>query len=45
MGILKKQFFSFMETTDAIHICLNYTEMREPLSVDHSMQHSLIGQI
>ena len=30
--------------SDAIHICLNYTEIRESLSVDHLMQHSLIGR-
>ena len=31
--------------SDTIHICLNYTEIGEPLSVDHLIQHSLIGRI
>ena len=31
--------------SDAIHICFNYTEIRESLIMDHLMQHSLIGRI
>ena len=47
MGILKNNFLVLwrqLMLSDAIHICLNYTEIREPLGVDHLMQHSLIGR-